>query len=257
MGHYRHYSLQNILLVTLFTGCMSCSNHSEEQLESLYRQRIPNSSQVVYEFSYGGSFVTSNTNAGWAILDSSDSFSQRHINKLPCTYFAAPPATHHLKMLDIHSGQEPRTPKDTLLTPVRRYSEKVGSFQIHVSEYHDTYGSPTTSTGLMEYEFEGLQETADSLTFYQLTRKFGGKVFPMVTAFAKGNIKVVDSAQGNIEYIEIKQAVMERGAIYRPGKPLELVPDQPVVGFAFYRFYPKKETKASILTDYGIFKRVQ
>jgi hypothetical protein len=102
-----------------------------------------------------------------------------------------------------------------------------------------------------------MKETADSLTFYNVTKKFGGKQFPSTTSFVKGNIKVVDSTEGNINYIDVDQVIIKRGDIYKPTKPLELVSNQPIVGMATYRFYPRQATKTTVLTDYGIFKRLK
>jgi len=233
------------------------SDNSEDTLQSLYRQRIPNSKLVIYDFSFAGGFVTSSDYTGFAVLDSSVSFTKDRTKELPCTYFANTPTSSNFKMIDINYGQNPRAESDTLLTPTKQYSKNIGNVQIDVTEYNDTYGSATSSTGLMEYEFEGMNETSDSLIFYKVSKKFGGKDFPATTSFVKGNIKVIDSVGGNINYIDIDQVIIKRGDIYKPTKPLELVTNQPIVGIATYRFYPRQVTKATALTDYGIFKRVK
>jgi hypothetical protein len=229
---------------------------TDDRLQSLYRQRVANSRLVIYDFSFAGGFVTSSDYTGFAVLDSTVSFANDKMKKLPCTYFAAVPNDSVIEMIDINYGQNPRTERDTLLTPIKRYSKKVGNLQINVTEYNDTYGSATSSTGLMEYKFDSMKETADSLIFYNVTEKFGGKEFPSATSFVKGNIKVVDSTKGNINYIDVDQVIIKRGDIYKPTKPLELVLNQPIVGMATYRFYPTQMTKTTTLTDYGIFKRV-
>jgi hypothetical protein len=249
--------LQIILLLTVFESCNFVSDNSKDRLQSLYRQRIPNSKFVIYDFSFAGGFVTSSDYTGFAILDSSVSFTKDRTKELPCTYFATTPTSSDLKMIDINYGQDPRTEGDTLLTPTKKYSKKIDNLQIDVTEYNDTYGSATSTAGLMEYNFEGMNETADSLTFYGVAKKFGGKEFPATTSFVKGNIKVIDSVGGNINYIDIDQVIIKRGDIYKPTKPLKLVSNQPIVGIATYRFYPRQVTKTTALTDYGIFKRVK
>ncbi|MCF1717027.1 hypothetical protein L0U88_20460 [Flavihumibacter sp. RY-1] len=244
--------------MTLFAGCSFLADTSDEdRLQNLYRQRVANSPLVIYDFSFAGGFVTSSDHTGFAILDSTVSFSKDKMNELPCTYFAAVPTNTVFEMIDINYGQNPRTEKDTLLTPTNHYSKKVGNLQINVSEYKDTYGSATSSTGLMEYEFDIMRETSDSLTFYNVTKKFGGKEFPATTSFVKGNIKVVDSTEGSINYIDVDQVIIKRGDTYKPTKPLELVSNQPIVDMATYRFYPRKAIKTATLTDYGIFKRMK
>ena len=233
------------------------AGNSDDKLESLYRQRVANSKLVIYEFSFVGGFVTSSNHTGFAVLDSTVPFSKYRMKELPCTYFTAAPKSSGFEMIDINYGQNPRTERDTLLTPMNRYTKKVDNIRIDVTEYNNTYGSATSSTGLMEYEFDSIKETADSLTFYKVSKKFGGKVLPSTTSFVKGNIKVVDSTEGNINYIEIEQVIIKRGDIYKPTKPLELVSNQPIVGIATYRFYPRQVTKSITLTDYGIFMRVK
>jgi hypothetical protein len=212
---------------------------------------------VIYDFSFAGGFVTSSDYTGFSVLDSSVSFTKARMKELPSIYFATIPTSSYFKMIDINYGQNPRNKSDTLLMPTKQYSKMIDNIQIDVTEYNDTYGSATSSTGLMEYEFEGMTETADSLTFYKVSKKFGGKEFSATTSFVKGNIKVIDSVGGNINYIDIDQVIIKRGDIYKPTKPIELVANQPIVGIATYRFYPRRVTKTTVLTDYGIFKRVK
>ena len=239
------------------TGCNNYTNTKNDKPQSLYRQRIANSNLVIYDFSFAGGFVTSSDYTGFAVLDSSISFSKNRIKELPCTYFSARPTSSNFKMIDINYGQNPTTDKDTLLRPRKSYSKKIENVQIDVTEYNDTYGSATTSTGLMEYEFDRFKETADSLTLYNVTKKFGGREFPSTVSFTKGNIKIIDSTNYDIHHIQIDQVIIQRSDIYKPTKPLELVPNQPVVGMATYYFYPRTPIKSTGLTDYGIFKRVE
>lgn len=248
---------QFIIILTFLTACNNHNSTKNDRPQSLYRQRIANSSLVIYDFSFAGGFVTSSDYTGLAVLDSAISFSKDRVKELPCRYFSARPTNSNFKMIDINYGQNPRTEKDTLLTPQKKYSKKIDNVQVDVTEYNDTYGSATTSTGLMEYEFDRLKETADSLTFYNVTKKFGGKEFSSTVSFTKGNIKLIDSANNDISRIQIDQVIIQRSDIYKPTKPLELVPNQPVVGMATYYFYPKTRMKSTDLTDYGIFKRVE
>lgn len=247
----------SFIISFLFEGCNFKKETLKDGLQSLYKQRIANSRLVIYDFSFAGGFATSSSYTGFAVLDSTILFSKDKLKELPCTYFAEVPTGSGFKMIDINYGQNPRTKNDTLLTPIKQYSKKIDDILVNVIAYNDTYGSATSSTGLMEYEFDVMKETKDSLTFYNVTKNFGGKEFPSTTSFVKGNIKVVDSASGIINYIDIDQVIIKRGDIYKPTKPRELVPNQPIVGIATYRFYPKQATKSTILTDYGIFKRVK
>src|SRR4051794_22503600 len=94
--------LQFIIPLTLLTSCNFMADTSEERLQSLYRQRIVNSSLVIYDFNIAGGFVTSSDHTGFAVLDSTVSFSKSRMKELPCTYFAELPTNSKFKMIDIN-----------------------------------------------------------------------------------------------------------------------------------------------------------
>ena len=244
-------------LITVILSACGSTNEANEKLYSLYRQRVENSNYVLYEFYYPGSFVSSYDYSGITILDSNETFTKSKIDRLPYSYFITKPSIENLKMLNIVFGIIQRTEKDTLLTPKGQYIKKFNGVQFNITEYNDTYGNATMNTGLMKYEFDSLKETKDSLTFYNVTKIFGGKLFPSTTSFLKGNIKVVDSKDNRILYVQIEQAIIERGNIYKPTSPLELVPNQPIIVSATYEFYPRNTINSKTLTDFGIWKRVK
>lgn len=247
------------MVVLVYAGILAaglhCSNDTAEKPQSLYRQRIPNSSLVIYDFVYPGAFVSSSDYAGLAILDSGTKFSKSQINGLPSTYFAAPPTGTYLKMIDIYGGHSPTLPGDTMLTPARTYSRKINNIDIGVIDYNGTYGS-ALSLGLKQLEFGSFKETKDSIFFYQAGIK-SDSTAPMTYSFGKGNIKIIDSSNGNIDYIKVEKVFIGRGNIYKPTKPFEIVPNQPIVGMIEYWFFPRKVTRTTELSDYGIFKRVE
>jgi hypothetical protein len=242
-----------LLLAPLF---LSNCDSPEDRLESLYRQRIPNSKYVIYDFSYGGAFVTSSEYRGLTFLDSSTVFSSDEIAKLPSSYFVGKPVAGHLHMLVLDYGQGQESPKDTLLTPVREYTKKYNEVEVAVTEYKNTYGSATMDTGLMQYRFESFQEKPDSMIFYSVTDKYGGPTIPAM-AFVKGNIEAVEFAGDTVAYFEINRAFIGRGSIYKSPKPFQLVPNQPIVGMTTFYFYPRKTVKAVSLSDVGIYKKVK
>jgi hypothetical protein len=247
--------LLTFLILPFILSSCSRARTDEEEPGSLYRQRIENSRYVLYDFSYPGKFVTSSDFSGLTILDSNATFSRSRIEELPCFYFSTKPKIGNLKMLDISNRES--SEGDTLLIPTRQYSRIFNGIEVEVTEYNNTYGSATMSTGLMEYEFDNFQETRDSLIFHNVTKKFGGRIFPSTTSFLKGNITVIDSLDNTITYIQIVQAIIGRGNIYKPTSPLELVPDQPIVGFATYRFYPRTKINSRSMSEYGVWKRVK
>jgi hypothetical protein len=245
-----------LLLAPLFISNCGLTDSPEDRLESLYRQRIPNSKYVVYDFNYAGAYATSSDYVGLTVLDSSTVFSRDEIDKLPSSYFVGKPVAGHLHMLVLDYGQGQESPKDTLLTPVREYTKKYNEVEVAVTEYKHTYGSATRDTGLKQYRFEGFQEKPDSIVFYSVTNKHGGSAVPAM-AFVKGNIQAVEFAGDTVAYFEINRAFIGRGSVYQSPKPFQLVPNQPVVGMTTLRFYPRKTVKAVSLTDVGIYKKVK
>ncbi|MDO6435213.1 hypothetical protein Q4E93_31645 [Flavitalea sp. BT771] len=242
-----------LILFSAFNSCNFGHTFSNIKPQSLYRQRIPDSRLVIYDFSYAGAFATTSDYKGYAVLDSATPFSADKIKQLPCTYFSKPPMKSNFNM--IHLDRSRRKPADTLLVPIGRYTSQTNDVQIEVVEYNDTYGNASMSTGQMEYAFDSVKESRDSLTFYNITTKSGGNPLSSIPSFAKGNIKIIDAADTIIR-IEIEQLIIGRGSIYKPTAPLLLVPDQPIVGMATYYFHPKKTIRMNALSDYGIFKRI-
>jgi hypothetical protein len=244
-----------IVVLLVLSGCNFPADVQQEPGE-LFRQRILNSKFVVYDFYYGSEFVTTSDYKGFAILDSAIPFSKNKIRELPSTLFAAIPTSSEIKMIDITYNYS-ETEKDTVMTPAGEQTEKIENMLVSVARYNSTFGSASSSTGLMRYQFDSIKETEDSITFYNVSKVFGGKAFASVATFVKGNVKIFDSANGNINHVGIRQLIVKRGDIYKPKKPFMVVPNQPIVGEAQYEFYPRHPIKSTQLTDYGIFKRIK
>ena len=242
------------ILLFFVTGCGSSSDFSRYTVIELYRQRIPGSKTIIYQFTLTGN-ITGSIYEGMSVLDSSETFAKDDVDELPCSYFSAIPGKDSLKMLEINCNLNPSTESDTLLIPVRQYSTDVRRIKIDVAEYKCTYGS-SPSTYLMSYRFDSFKETADSLIFYNVIGKPDDTKFPSVTSFPKGNIKIIDSDKKDIIFIHIENAVIGRKGVFLP-RSTELLNDRPVVGFATYEFYPTSPIKSSLLSDYGFFKRVR
>lgn len=245
-----------MLLIIILSSC-SCNNEDDKSLYSLYRQKIEHSNYALYDFAYSGGFVTSNEFVGLTILKADETFAKSKIDKLPGSYFITKPEIGSLKLVNIENNINPTAEKDTLLTPKAQYVQIFNGVAFNIIKYNETYGSATMNTGLMRYEFDGLKETKDSLIFFKVRKIFGGRTFSSTAFFLKGNIKVVDSNNHNIIYVQISQAIIERGNVYKPKKPFKVVPNQPIVGTAIYEFYPKTAIKSTMLTDFGLWKRIK
>ena len=220
---------------------------------TLYSQKIEGSNKLIYEYSAWGG--RDSHISGYAILDDSKTFDISDLNELPGSYFDGKPKFDHIKLIDVDMLGNPTTSNDTLLTPKKHYFKKIDDLNIEVTEYKDTYGR-TTETGLMRYEFQTLVETKDSLTFNNVRRKFGIEL-PSRISFSKGNIKLLDDSTGKVLYISVNQFINARGGIYMPTRPLELVENRPILGFATYEFYPTTNLNSKDITNYGVFKLVR
>jgi hypothetical protein len=245
-----------VWLLWIFYGIWNfLSDISKIEYYKVYRQRIPNSNLVIYDYTWTGNFVTSNIVNAFGIIDSSETFSKDNVDELPCTYFAKTPTNHDFQMINITNSLGAESKKDTLLTPSHTFIKEIDNIIVTTKEYKNTYGSGL-GLGLREYEFDSLKEIEDSLIFYNVTLKDESSESNLTKSFSKGNITVVDSAQGDINYIEVQHLVIKRGDIYPPFAGPS-IPNRPIVGWASYRLYPRRVINSRMLSDYGIFKRVK
>jgi hypothetical protein len=241
--------------VVMLSGCFRLDD-APNPLASLYAQRISNSRLIIYDYAFQGAYSFTTGPEGFGLLDSGRTFSRKDIQRLPGQYFIVPPTASSLKMMSIGAGSNPITSKDTLLTAFRKYRETVAGLLIEMEEYRETYGS-ALCTSLAQYRFDGIKETKDSLILYNIVKISGYTALSVTTSFPKGNISVIDSGTDDIDRIEIRRAIISRGEVYEPPHPLVKVTGQPIVGMADYYFFPAQKTKTSVLSDYGIFKRVK
>jgi len=221
---------------------------------TLYSQKIKGSNKIIYQYdAWGG---RDSHKFGFAILDSAEEFDMSEITSLPGSYFAETPTKDHIKLINIRNLENPTAPKDTVLKPSNEHSKEIMGINFDIIEYNETYGRSPMNTGLMEYEFDTVREKNDSLTFENVSHKFGIKL-PSNVSFPKGNITIVEDSIGRVHRIIIEKFIRMKGEIYKPTKPLEIVPGQAIIGFATFYFLPKRTLKSSSLTNDGIFKEVK
>lgn len=241
-------TLALLLAAIPFTHCSSPSDRPG----NLFRQRIPNSPMVIYKFAYESDFAFTEGYMGMTVLDSSIAFSRGKITPFPADYFSARPTANHLEMVKVNSTTS--SPADTLMTPIDYQSNTINGIHVDLTDYRESYGS-TPLASLSEYQFDSCSETTDSLRFYNVVRRFGARALPSTATFVKGNIRVWSTAD-SIRQIDIDQLIIQRGDIYKPTKPFELLHDQPIVKLATYFFYPAHRLPPSRMSDNGIFKQV-
>ena len=222
---------------------------------TLYSQKIRGSNKILYQYyAWGG---RDSHQSGFAILDSAEEFNISKITSLPGSYFVEAPRKDNIKLIRVNNRENPTTAKDTILNPSKHYFKHIKGMKLEVTEYNDTYGSSPMNTGLMRYEFESIKETNDSLTFENVVHKSGGIEWPSKVSFPKGNITVIEDTTGRVDRINIEKFIKMKGEIYKPTKPLEIVPNQAIIGFATLYFIPKKTLMSKALTNEGIFKQVR
>jgi hypothetical protein len=238
-----------LVSVVTFYGC----NPSWEV--TLYSQKIKGSNKILYQYdAWGG---RDSHQSGITILDSAEEFNMSRITPLPGSYFLETPTMDSIKLITVRHGENYTTSKDTVLNPSNHYSKNIKGIKFDATEYNETYGSSPMNTGLMENEFETIKETTDSLIFENVIHKSGGIVLPSKVSFPKGNITVFEDTTGRVHRIIIEKFIRMKGEIYKPTKPLEIVPDQAIIGFATFYFIPKKLLNSKALTNEGIFKHVR
>ena len=250
--YFAIFILESILLI-------SCGSKTDDKLVSLYRQRIDSSKYVLYNYVYSGDFLFSGNFEGVAILDSNIKFSRDKIilsgdetNRLPWNVFEAKPAKQTFRIIDIN--RESPQVIDTCLNPTKIYTETYNNNKFNVREFKMTYGIGFSGCN---FKFDSLRETNDSVTFYNVKKSFCRLEFQSTVSFVKGNIKIIDTGDHKIDHLEINQPFIGRGAFYKPGNPLKIVPNQPIVEIVTYSFYPNKSLLSKSLSDFGFYKRIK
>lgn len=233
---------------------LACSPifEGEPELQELYRMRIPNSSKVIYDYYYEGPMTFSTPSTGATILDSTETFSRSKIDEFPSEYNF----TIQNKVIHTIDLVTPEPHQDTTLKPVREYQLEQQGIQIKVKQFQNLGGYSVSGCGGQKYFFDFFKETPNSIYFFGVEREFG-KLKPDTCGYLKGKIKLIETDQGMVQRVEVKELVNGLRDTYRPEKPTTKVPNQPVICIAQVSFIPKDSLKGNDFSDYGIFKKVK
>ena len=240
------------LTLILLTSCFP-SFEGERSLEELYRMRIPNSPNVIYEFWYEGPMAFSSPFFGTCILDSSESFKESKIIEFPGDFIFT---IENHDSLNIVQMRYPESIKDSSLTPVKVYSLTQNGIRMNVTQYNRMGGYTVSGCGQREYYFKSFKETSDSLIFYGVQRKFG-EIKPDTVGYKKGFIKVVETAEGNVKQIEVNELVIGKKKTYFPENPTTVVDNQPVICSGTNHFYPLDTIPANEFSEFGLFRIIK
>jgi len=237
-------------IVVMICGCLPSK---DELLTELYSMRIPNSSRVVYQYSYDGAFAWNGSNSHVAIFDSTEVFKISKAAEFPGEFFFTIESPTKLKVTEM-SFQNP--PPDSSLTPKREYVMSIKGMQLDITTYNQLGGYTVSGCGSRWYYFDTLRETVDSLIFYGVATKLGP---PKDEKFAirKGQVRAEYDLNGRLTAIRFNELVRGLHNTYHPSAPTTVVSNQPVICLGQNSFYPKDSLSSIVLSDYGVFKRVK
>jgi len=223
----------------------------------LYKQKIPNSSKVIYEYdAWGG---RDSHTSGIVLMDSTQQFKVNSSRKLPISYLSELPNKNKIKSIELKKAVD----NDKITLSIVD-SEKINSSGIDIEvEYYESYSGYSNATCLLnEYEFENFKEVNDSIYFYGIDKKFGNNLKGKNSvSFQKGNIKLITDENGKIFRVVIKELFKDNATKFKYKKGTaeitEKITDSPVICFRVYYFLPKNEIYESEFSDFGIYKPVR
>jgi hypothetical protein len=224
-----------VLACILVFGCRSITKKQDEFSE-LYRQRLPNSSKVIYYFSYWGSFVTSRNYTGYSILDSTETFTIDKIKKIEGDIALYKDSRNITRELILFNGENHKTDKDTIDIINHKDNVKI-SKEISPVDFDPNLGIS------FRYSFEGIIDKADSITFYGVKENFGKRLSDRIS-FKK--IGMFVDQKDNI----LKQIIFRRTKLIKIDNKIK-------IGTETLEFFPKDTIMTSSLPDYGYFKRIK
>jgi hypothetical protein len=218
-----------IICISLFCSC------GPKWTISVHEQKIKNSpfSIYVYEGSGGrdsfiNGFTINDTNEKTEILD------QKH---LPSRFFLEIPNKDSIKLLQT-------TENDNFTNPTKKTLDII-DIVIEVKTIKSFPEYSNSGCGLHEYKFSSFKETNDSLFFFNAKKKNSNENVDLITlGFEKGNITIIETFKGLVEYVRIEQLIVKKINNFEAGCSRT------------YFFTSTKELKTSAFSDFGIFKPI-
>ena len=226
-------NITKIICFGLLTSLYGCLPGMGEWDITLYEQKIEGTSKSIYKYdAWGGR--DSNVN-GYAILDTTETFTIERIKKLSFYQLAEIPNKNLIQTIDRQSIPYEKEKKlEMTFVPVK--TEEMTSEGIKVeTKLYQTKGVRERSRGYLRAEFETFKETRDSLFFYNLNNLDSLRI-------KKGNVIIRQGEDKKIIEIEIKHLILSND-----GK-------DEIISNMRYRLKPKTETKSNEFSNYGIFK---
>ena len=254
----KNHLIWKILILLVFSGCNGKPTYYQSG-DSLHKQRIMNSSKILYEYINFGEFAFSDWHYGTFILDSTENVNQVKFIKdlLPFYYTKINLDSNIIEAIEL---------VDTKKTYKKGIFEKIDNgITYRVKRYYNEQGSDMN----MFYIYHNLTETKDSIFFEKLTVGIFGIDFPnKKIGFRKGHIVAEEDSLGFVNKLELtilnqyplhkldtiyinndKTGFTGEDQIYLP--PLSLV-------YSFkITLEPDSLSKKQKISDYGVYKRVK
>lgn len=240
----------------LFNTLRINKNEGETSLY-LLRQRIPNSSKVIYKYSYAGEYAWSSSDDGQIILDSTEVFTwEKSRNKLP----------FHITDIDVQSNeiycinfvsQDDGGRKEV-------YQKKYGEMKLNIKDQFKR----GTRMGFF-YKYGDFEETRDSIFFENLSVDLG-ILLPNRVGFKKGNFTVTEDSCGYVTRFE--NQIISLYPIWEKFQTQDTIDmaytdsflgtnryDLPALSVIYtfnIQLKPDSTSKKRKVSDFGVFKKI-
>jgi hypothetical protein len=231
-----------------------------ESGDPLHKQRILNSSKVLYKYANYGEFAWSHWHCGKFILDSTE-----NVNQAKCIKDLLPLyCTKLILDSNIIEAIELLYSNESFEEGI--YEKSANGITYKVKRHYTKRGS---GMGLF-YIYQNLTETTDSIFFEKLTIDGFGINLPDNTGFRKGNITVEEDSLGFVKKIKLeilnqyplweKMRIAKSDTIrlddnvFTGEDQIHLPPFSLVYSFEI-ALTPDSLSKKQKISDYGVYKR--
>ena len=257
-----------ILFFLTFSACSKKTTYCDSENttyyksgDSLRKQRIHNSSKVIYDYVNFGKYAFSNWHYGNFILDSTENVNQAKFIKdlLPFYYTKFNLDLNLIETIELLDSK--KTCKEGM------YEKITNDITYKVKRYYTKDGSCVN----LFYIYHNLTETKDSIFFEKLTIGGFGIKLPDNMGFRKGNITVEEDSLGFVRKLTLTilnqyplwEQMRTSDTIRLDNKnneftgedQIDLPPLSKVYSFNI-SLTPDSLSKEQKISDYGVYKRV-
>ena len=182
-----------IFILLSFSACVGEPTYYRSG-DNFYKQRIMNSSKVLYKYWNYGDFAWSEWHSGEFILDSTENVNQANSIKdlLPLYYTQFILDSDTIEAIELCYTDKPY--KKGV------YEKTVNGIAYKVKRYY----TKISNNMRLSYIYQNLTETEDSIFFEKLTTHSKTVKLPDNTGFRKGNVTIEEDSLGFIKKYKIE-----------------------------------------------------